>query len=99
MFKNKDEFIKIHNINDDDLYIDTKEEETEHIQNIVNNTIEKFANENKIADQSQVTTDKKEELAEILLKLNIIAYRYIASLCNLSFHKVTDIAKKLMNEY
>ncbi|MFA9423231.1 MAG: hypothetical protein ACERLG_06620, partial [Sedimentibacter sp.] len=74
MFKNKDEFIRVLNINDDNLYIDTKEEETEHIENVVNHTLEKFANENKIVDQNQVTIDKKEELAEILLKLNVITY-------------------------
>ncbi len=98
MFKNKEEFIRFHNINDDNLYIDTKEEETEHIQNVVNHALEKFANENKIVDQNQVTIDKKEELAEILLKLNVITYRDIASLCNLSFYKVTDIAKGFKNE-
>ncbi len=59
MFKNKDEFIRFLNINDDNLYIDTKEEETEHLENIVNHAIEKFANENKIVDQNQVTIDKR----------------------------------------
>ncbi|MFA9423235.1 MAG: hypothetical protein ACERLG_06640 [Sedimentibacter sp.] len=68
-----DEFIRFYTIDDDNLYIDTKEE-AENIKNIANYTIEKFANENKLLDQNQVIIDKKEELFEILLKLNLITY-------------------------
>ncbi|MGB4440086.1 MAG: hypothetical protein WBJ13_12890, partial [Sedimentibacter sp.] len=67
-------------------------------RNIVNSLIEKFAIECGITDQSQITVDKKEELAEKLLKLNIISYREIAELCNLSFYKVAEISKKLKAE-
>jgi len=98
LFKSKEEFIRTHKQDDCNLYIDTKEEETEYIQNIINCTIEKFVNENKIMHQSMVIEDKKEELAEILLKLDIISYRDIAGLCNLSFYKVTDIAKSIKSK-
>lgn len=98
LFRNKNEFIAFHKISDDNIYIDTKEEENENTKNIVNNLIHKFAIENGITDQSQATLDKKEELAEKLLKLNIISYREIADLCNLSFYKVSEISKKLITE-
>ncbi|MGB4439332.1 MAG: transposase [Sedimentibacter sp.] len=98
LFRNKNEFVAFHSINDDNLYIDTKEEESENIRNIVNSLIEKFVIEHGITDQSQATIDKKEELAEKLMKLNIISYREIAEYCNLSFYKVADISKKLKAE-
>jgi REP-associated tyrosine transposase len=87
--------LSFHSINDDNLYIDTKEEESENTRNIVNNLIEKFVIEYGIIDQSQTTIDKREELAEKLIKLNIISYREIAEICNLSFYKVSEIGKKL----
>ena len=87
-----------HSISDDNLYIDTKEEESENTRNIVSSLIEKFVIEYGITDQSQATVDKKEELAEKLIKLNIISYREIAELCNLSFYKVAEISKKLKSE-
>ncbi|MBP1926363.1 REP element-mobilizing transposase RayT [Sedimentibacter acidaminivorans] len=95
LFRNENEFLSFHSINDDNLYIDTKEEESENTRNIVNNLIEKFVIEYGIIDQSQTTIDKREELAEKLIKLNIISYREIAEICNLSFYKVSEIGKKL----
>lgn len=97
LFKNKNEFVAFHSINDDNLYIDTKEEESENTRKIVNNLIEKFVTENGMTDQNQITIDKKEELAKKLIKLNIISYREVAELCNLSFYKVSEISKKLKN--
>ncbi|QSX05664.1 transposase [Sedimentibacter sp. zth1] len=41
---------------------------------------------------------KKEELAEILLKLDIISYRDIANICNLSYYKVADIGKGIKSD-
>jgi len=90
--------VAFHSISDDNLYIDTKEEESENTRNIVSSLIEKFVIEYGITDQSQATVDKKEELAEKLIKLNIISYREIAELCNLSFYKVAEISKKLKSE-
>jgi len=95
LFRDENEFIKFHRINDDNVYIDTREEESENTRNIVNNLIEKFVIDYGITDQSQITIDKKEELAEKLVKLNIISYREIAELCNLSFYKVAEISKKI----
>ncbi|QSX07413.1 hypothetical protein JYG23_13405 [Sedimentibacter sp. zth1] len=44
---------RIKSATDNNLYIDTKEEELEHIQNVIKQTIENFANENQITDQAQ----------------------------------------------
>nr|WP_312579869.1 transposase [Sedimentibacter sp.] len=93
LFKDKVEFIAFHDINDADIFIDTKEEEDENIQNIVRNAIEKYVNENYLTDQNQVTQQQREELAEKLLSLNLITYREIAELCNLTVHKVSEIKK------
>ncbi|MDW5299404.1 MAG: transposase [Sedimentibacter sp.] len=98
LFTNKNEFVTFHSISDDNLYIDTKEEESENTRNIVSSLIEKFVIEYGISDQSQATIDKKEELAEKLIKLNIISYREISELCNISFYKVAGISKKLKAE-
>jgi len=57
------------------------------------NAIEKYANENCIIDQKQVTQQQREELAEKLLGLNLITYREIAELCNLTIHRVSEIKK------
>jgi REP element-mobilizing transposase RayT len=94
LFSNVDEFKKFHVLTDDNVYIDTKEEETENINNITNSTIEKFINGKGILDQNQITLEQKEELAGILLKKNIIPHREIAALCNLSLYKVTSINNK-----
>jgi len=98
LFRDKNEFVAFHSLRDDNLYIDTKEEESENTRNIVNSLIEKFVIEYGITDQCQATIDKKEELVERLGKLNIISYREIAELCNLSFYKVAEISKKLKVE-
>jgi len=98
LFRDKNEFVAFHSISDDNIYIDTKEEESENTRNILNSLIEKFVIEYGITNQSQATVDKKEELAEKLIKLNIISYREIAELCNLSFYKVAEISKKLKAE-
>ncbi|WP_326911177.1 REP-associated tyrosine transposase [Sedimentibacter sp. MB31-C6] len=95
IFADNDKFIEFHKIYDDILYIDTKEEESENIQNITNNIIEKFMEQNYIVDQSQITKDQKIELAEKLLKLNLLTYREVAELCNLSYYNVFEIRKKL----
>ncbi|MBP1924539.1 REP element-mobilizing transposase RayT [Sedimentibacter acidaminivorans] len=91
LFKNNDEFIAFHDINDNNIYIDTKEEKDENIQNIVRNVIEKYVNENYLIDQKQITQQQREELAEKLLSLNLITYREIAELCNLTVHRVSEI--------
>jgi len=93
LFKDKDEFIVFHDIDDSNVYIDTKEEEDENIQNIVRSVIAKYVNENHIIDQKQVTQQQREELAEKLLDLNLITYREIAELCNLTVHRVSEIKK------
>jgi len=95
MFKNKDEFIKFHYIEDDNLYIDTKEEKEENIQSIISKLIENHMNENQIVDQQQVTLDQKEELAKKLLSVDIISYREIAELCSLTVSRVSEIKNKI----
>ena len=98
LFKNIDEFIKFHNLEDDNIYIDTVEGENESIKNLINKIINEFFKENKIIGNNRVSIAKKEELAEILLKLNLITYREIAELCNLSYYKGFEIAKNLKAE-
>nr|WP_312577071.1 transposase [Sedimentibacter sp.] len=93
LFKDKDEFIAFHDIVDNNIYIDIKEEEDENIQNIVKNAIKEYMNENNLMDQKQVKQQQREALAEKLLRLNLIAYREIAELCNLTVHKVSEIKK------
>ncbi|QSX05666.1 hypothetical protein JYG23_13515 [Sedimentibacter sp. zth1] len=63
LFKNKKDFKKFHNSSDDNIYIDTKEEKQDNIENIVNNTIENFANENQITDQVQFSQIKKRRIS------------------------------------
>lgn len=98
LFSNIDEFIKFHNLEDDNIYIDTIEEENENIQNLINKTISTFVKKNKIIDQKNVSKGKREELAEILIKLDKITYREISDLCKLSYYRVFDIAKALKSE-
>lgn len=98
LFNNIDEFIKFHNLEDDNIYIDTVEEENENIHNLINKIINEFVKKNNITEQKRVSKYKKEELAEILIKLDLITYREIAELCNLSFYRVFDIAKALKAE-
>lgn len=95
LFKNKNEFIKFHNIIDNNLYIDTKEEEAKSVYDISNRTIEDFMLQYKITDQSQISIEQRENLAERLLMLKILTERQIAELCNLSFYKVFTICKRL----
>lgn len=94
LFKNKNDFIKFHNISDDIVYIDTKEEEQDNIENIVNSMIENFANENQIIDQNQVSQTQKEKLAMRLLSLSALTYRDIAKLCNLSLYRISELEKQ-----
>lgn len=98
VFNSIDEFIKFHNLDDDNIYVDTVEEENENIQILINKIIAVFVSKNKITAQSRVNKVKREELAEILLKLDLITYREIAELCNLSYYRVFDIAKALKEE-
>ncbi len=98
LFKNIDDFINFHSLDDDNIYVDTAEEEKENIQILINKIIAKFVNENNINDNSRISKRKREELAEILLKLDLITYREIAGLCNLSYYRVFDIAKALKKE-
>jgi len=95
IFKNKDDFIKFHYVKDDNLYIDTKEEEEENIQSIISKVIENYIDENHIVDKQQVTLDQKEELAKKLLNIDTITYRDIAEICNLTVFRVSKIKKKV----
>lgn len=94
-FRNKDEFIKFHDIYDDNVYIDIKEEENENIQNIINNIIKNFSEKYGFTDQKQVKRKQKEELAEILLKHNICTIKEIADLCIMSVKNIVEINKKM----
>jgi len=54
LFRDKDEFIAFHDIDDNNIYIDTKEEEGQSRQNIISNAIEKCIDKNFIKDEKQV---------------------------------------------
>ena len=95
LFKDKNEFIRFHNLDDGNLYLDTKEEEAENIQAISGHIIENFIDENNYDDYSQITSEKIDELVEKLLKPGIITQREIAGLCNLSLSRVFEISKRL----
>lgn len=92
-FKNKKEFIDFHNSFDENLYLDTKEEETINIQSIIQNEIEKFASYYGITDQNQITLEMKEELANKLIGHKLITVKEVASLCGLSYKHVLEISK------
>lgn len=92
---NKNDFIQFHCLFDDNLYIDTKEEESSNIEEIVKNSIEKYTTEYGIIDQKQVSQNQKEELAFNLLSLNIITNKEIAELCNLNPHRVSELKNEL----
>ncbi|MDW5299816.1 MAG: hypothetical protein SA378_06750 [Sedimentibacter sp.] len=96
-FKDKNEFIKFHSLYDKNLYIDTIEEEQENIQNIVQTTIEQYTIEKGITDYKEFTQIQKEELARMLINLNMITINKVAELCNLSLNKVKELGKDLKN--
>jgi len=93
LFKDKDEFIAFHDIDDNNIYLDTKEEEEQSRQNIISNVLEKYTDKNLITDEKLVTQQRREELAEKLLNLKLITYREIAQLCNLTVHRVSEIKR------
>lgn len=93
LFNNKAQFIQFHNLYDDNLYIDTKEEESQNIQEIIKNTIEQYAYKYGI-NQHQFNQKHKEELAIKLLNLNVTTIKEISELCNLN----TNIVSELKNE-
>jgi len=95
LFHNKSEFIQFHNLNDNNLYIDTKEEESKNIQEILLNTIKQYASEYGIMDKNNVSQNQK--LAIKLINLNITSLKEIAELCNLSINTVTELRNKLQN--
>ena len=67
LFKDKEDFIIFHNQDNNILYIDTKEEEAEQLSSIVNHAIENFINKNELENQTQIDSEKREELAKILI--------------------------------
>lgn len=98
-FKNKDEFFNYHKLFDDNLYLDTKEEQTINIQTIIQHEIEQFVNHYGVIDQKQITLEMKEELAKKLIKGNLITIKEVAALCNLPYKQVLEINKKLKTDH
>lgn len=93
LFANTNEFIKFHNKSDNNLYIDTYEEEQNNINYIVQNTIEEFTDKNGLIDYKEFTQAHRDKLAKILLNLNLITQYEVAEICNLSLNKVKEIKK------
>lgn len=95
MFKDKNEFLTFHNKDDQNVYVDTKEEENEKIRGITNSLIEEFIIENKLNDRSNFNLNEKEKLSEKLLKANVISLREVAELCSLSYYRVIEVKNKM----
>lgn len=92
-FNNIDEFIRFHSLYDNNLYIDISEEESVNIEKIIQNTIGLYATKNNITDIKDFTQIHKENLARMLINLNLISLNKIAELCNLSINNVKKINK------
>ena len=95
MFGTTKNFIDFHNLDDNVVYIDTKEEEYGKKQSVINNVTKEFVNKYQFTDVKQINQHKKEELAEALIKLNVCTLKEIALQCNLSITVVSDLYKKL----
>lgn len=93
-FGNIDEFVKFHSLYDNNIYIDTIEEESVNIEKVIQNTIEQYAVKNNLVDAKDFTHAHKERLARILINLNLITKNRIAELCNLSFYNVKMLSKE-----
>lgn len=94
-FKTKDDFFNFHKSFDDNLYLDTKEEQSINIHLIVQHEIEQYVNYHGISDQKQMTLEMKEELAKKLIKRNLIPIKKVAELCNLPYKQVLVINNEL----
>jgi hypothetical protein len=94
-FNSTSEFIKFHNLYDDNLYLDTKEEQAANIELIVQNSIEQFVVDKGITNQFQITPTQKDELATILIKQNLTNIKNISNLCNLPYFHVLTLSKTL----
>lgn len=95
LFKNKDNFIKFHDDFDYNVYVDTKEDENENIQIIINKIINNFLNKYGLTNEKKITKVQKEELAEILLKKNICSIKGIANICKMSTKDIVIIKNKI----
>ncbi len=95
LFGTTKNFIDFHSLDDNIIYIDTKEEENEKKQSIIDNVTKEFVNKYQFANVKEITQQQKEELAEELIKLNICTLKEIAMQCNLSITIVGDLNKKL----
>lgn len=95
LFKNQNDFIKFHDEFDYNVYVDTKEDENDNIQIIINKTINDFVNMYGFTNEKQIKKEQKEELAEILLKRNICSIKEIAYLCKLSTKDIIIIKNKI----
>ena len=95
IFKTNNDFLVFHKSFDDNLYLDTKEEQSINIQSIVQHEIEQLINYYGITDQNQITYKMKEELAKKLIKRNLISIKEVAGLCKLPYKQVLEINKAL----
>lgn len=95
MFKDKNEFLAFHNKDDQNVYVDTKEEESKKISDITNSLIAEFIIENKLNAKSKFNLKEKEELAKKLLKANVISLREVSELCSLSYYRVIEIKNEM----
>ncbi len=95
LFGSAEKFIDFHNLDDNIVYADTKEEEDEKKNSIINNVTKEFINKYQFTNVRQINQHQKEELAEELIKLNAFTLKEIALQCNLSITTVTDLNKKL----
>jgi hypothetical protein len=64
MFKDKNEFLTFHNTEDQNVYVNTKEEENNKIRDITNSLIGEFIVENKLDGKSNFNLCEKENFAK-----------------------------------
>lgn len=103
IFNSKDKFIDYHNIFDDCMYLDTKEEQNRTIEYIIDNTAEDLIKEKEIEGYKyrdnknikQFSYSLKEELVRSLIKYEFITNNKIADKCGLSVREVSEIKSKI----
>lgn len=98
-FETTKNFIDFHGLDDNIIYIDTKEEESIKKQYIIKTVTNEFVNKYQFTDIKEIKPNQKEELAEELIKLNVFTLKEIASQCNLSISAVCELNKKLKNNF
>ncbi len=93
LFKDNNKLTLFHDISDEHIYLDTKEEENINKNKITNNKIQQYLNENRINNKENMTYEERIELANILLKLNFLTYCQVSYLSGLKYYEIINMSK------